>query len=317
MPLGDLRVRVWDRDWPDGDDLMAETFSGPDGHYDIRFQAGAWDSADGIFSLGRPDIYITAESQNDAAKWVRLGESRVHGNHDLRQDLRIDLSLALGVPISVRTDFIPEVHGFHFINSFPVSADLLGMDLGSWNMGFCGGMCSGALYRFLQGMTVPEGAVVPIEGSALHSELMRRQIKAMSPRMLPKMFEWQGSPDSSRLRRKQGIGERTREGWPDLRGALEEGKPTILVLIRVSGLLSNPTDNHQVLATGYDYDPLTMDLVVYVYDPNKPDRTQTVRLNLGLPEGRLDLVDSASPKTRGFFVNPVGEAAVEMEVDLG
>jgi hypothetical protein len=87
----------------------------------------------------------------------------------------------------------------------------------------------------------------------------------------------------------------------------------ILVLIRASGYLGNPTVNHQVLAIGYDFDPGTQDLVVHTYDPNKPDKTHSLTLNLGLPDGKLYLKDSAHNRTRGFFVNPVGEDAIRLE----
>lgn len=313
IPLGNLRVRVWDRDWPDGDDLLAETFTSADGRYEASYSTKSWDLNTGIFGLGRPDIYITAENQSGTGKWIKLGESSVHHNHDMNQDLRIDLALRMGIPISKRTDFVTEVHGFRFKNSFQVTADFLGVDLGRWNMGFCGGMCSGALYRFLNSIPSPMDIESPSEDTALHRELKRRQLRAMSPKMLPKMFEWQASPNTSRFTRKQSIGERTRSEWPELKKALDEGKPMIIVLIRASGLLSNPTDNHQVLAIGYDYNPMTMDLALQVYDPNVPEQTQTISLNLGLPEGKMDLVDSASPKTRGFFVSPVGEETTKME----
>jgi hypothetical protein len=311
MPLGGLRVQVWDRDLIGGDDFMGETISDADGRYEIRSQPGTWEEADGILELGRPDIYITVDNRNKDGKWVRLGESDEHKNHDLSQDLRIDLQLALGEPISVRTAFFPDQHGFHFRNIFVVEPDLLGIDLGSWEMGFCGGMCAGALHRFRIGAAVPDDELAPPDGNPLHEELKVRQVKAMSLKMLPQMFEWQSAPEVSTSRKKTSIGHHTVGGWPALKALLDEGKPTILVLIRASGLLGNPTVNHQVLATGYDLDPATLDLVVHTYDPNEPDTTQTLSLNLGLPDGRLDLVDSASNKTRGFFVNPVGEEAVE------
>jgi len=167
-------------------------------------------------------------------------------------------------------------------------------------------MCSGALYRFNNFIPSPVDIEIPREDTPLHLELRKRQIKTMAPRILPKMYKWQGSPDVSRFRIKKGIGERTQNEWSELKSLLDKGEPTIIVLIRASGLLGNPTENHQVLAIGYDFNPMTMDLVLHVYDPNIPDRTQIISMNLGLPEGKLDLVDSASPKTRGFFVNLVG-----------
>jgi hypothetical protein len=310
VPLVNLRVQVWDRDWPDNDDFMGEAFTSLDGRFEVRFQADVWNESQGIFDRGRPDIYITVDNTNKAGKWVRLAESEVFKNHDLEQDLKIDLEVDLGEPVSRFTDFQPDRDGFHFINSFFVKPDILGIDLGEWNMGFCGGMCAGALYRFREGLDIPDDEVAPVDGSDLHEELGKRQIKAMSPTMLPKMFDWQSAPDTPSVGRKKSIGERTQEAWPGLKDELDELRPTILVLIRSSGLLGNPTDNHQVLAIGYEFNPKTLDLVLYVYDPNIPDRTQTLSMNVGLPDGRLDLVDTASQMTRGFFVNPVGEAAV-------
>jgi hypothetical protein len=52
--------------------------------------------------------------------------------------------------------------------------------------------------------------------------------------------------------------------------------------------------------------------VIHAYDPNKPGQTQKISLNIGLPGGSLDLIDSFSPLTRGFFVNPHGDEATEM-----
>jgi hypothetical protein len=309
MPVGGLRVQVWDRDWINGDDFMGEAITNIAGRYEVRFQGRNWDKSMGFFDFGRPDIYISAENKNAAGKWVRLAESEEVRNHDLSKDLRIDLQVGMGRPVSTRTSFIPGANGFHFINSFIVKPDFLGIDLVEWNMGFCGGMCAGALNRHTKGLEIPQDEVPPGEDTPLYEEVRGRQIKAMSIKMLPQMFEWQSAPETSTSRRKPGIGERTRDEWPKIKTALEDGKPTIIVLIRASGYLGNPTLNHQVLAVGYDFDPATLDLILYNYDPNLPGTTQTITCNIGLPDGKLDLVDSASTKTRGFFINPLGEGA--------
>jgi hypothetical protein len=224
------------------------------------------------------------------------------------------MQVDLKAPISKRTDFIPETHGFNFVNNFKVKPDFLGVDLGPWEMGFCGGMCAGALHRFKKGIGVPTNTVAPLDGTPLHEELMRRQIAAMSPEMLPVMYDWQSAPDVPTPMRKTSISKRTKNEWPKLQLMLDNMRPAILILIRSSGYFGNPTRNHQVLAVGYDFDPATRDLVVHTYDPNKPNRPQTLELNLGLPDGKLYLKDSASRTTRGFFVNPVGEKAIRMAV---
>jgi hypothetical protein len=309
--VGGLRVQAWDQDWPDGDDFMGQTLSRVDGGYEIPFTPGRWDEGFNIFDFGLPDIYLAVENKNSKGRWVRIAESQVCKNQDMSQDLKIDMEVIFGPTDSRQTNFRPDEHGFGFINNFKVVPDILGIDLGIWDMGFCGGMCAGALYRFRKGLPVPLDKVAPSDGTPLHEELMKRQIIAMSPKMLPKMYDWQAAPEVPAPMRKTSIGERTRDEWPKLRNALDSTGPAILVLIRSSGYFGNPTDNHQVLAIGYEYNPGTMDLVIFTYDPNIPNVTNSLSLNVGLPEGKLYLKDSASRKTRGFFVNMVGEDAVQ------
>lgn len=314
-PVKGMRIQIWDRDWRDGDDFMGKTFTQTDGSYEISFAPGQWADEFGIFKSGLPDIYVTVENRNAKGRWVRIAESEVFNNQDMSRDLQIDLQVDLGPPISKQTNFNPSEHGFKFVNNFKVEPDILGVDLGSYMMGFCGGMCAGALYRFRKGIEIPPDKVAPLDGSPLHEELWKRQIIAMSPRMLPQMYDWQGAPDVPTPMRKKSISERTRDEWQALKDALDTKGPTILVLIRANGYFGNPTINHQVLAIGYEYTPGTRDLIVYTYDPNKPKITSSLSLNIGLPDGKLYLKDSASGKTRGFFVNEVGEDAVQ-KVDV-
>jgi len=311
-PIGGLRIQVWDRDWPDGDDFLGQTYTSIEGQYEVSYFPGDWDKAIGLLDLGRPDIFITVENKNAAGKWVSIAESDVIKNHNMKHDLRIDLPIEFGGPLSGRTNFIPENDGFHFINSFKVKPDIFGIDFGEWNMGLCGGMCASALSRFSKGEASPDDLITPHGKTSLYDELKKRQIKTMSPKMLAKMAEFQGAPDNIKTKRNRSIGQRTQDEWPIIKSTIDGNTPLILVLIRSTGLLGNPTNNHQVLAVGYDFNPPTKDLRLYVYDPNKPDETQTISLNVGLPGGSLDLVDSASPLTRGLFVNPVGEEAAEV-----
>lgn len=314
IPIGGLRIQVWDRDWPDGDDFLGETFTSNEGRYEVLYYPEEFDKAIGFLDLGRPDIYITIENKNIVGKWVSIGKSETIKNHNLENDLRIDLPIEYGGPISAKTDFIPENNGFHFINSFKIKPEIFGINLREWNMGLCGGMCAGALNRFSKGLSPPHESIPPEGRTSLYDELIKRQLKTMSPKTLKKMAEFQGAPDNVNInsRKKRSIGQKTQEEWPILKEAIDNDSPTILVLIRSIGLLGNPTNNHQVLALGYDFNQPTQDLRLYVYDPNKPDETQTISLNVGLPEGSLNLADSASPLTRGFFVNPVGVEAAEM-----
>ena len=316
-PVKGLRIRAWDEDWPDGDDFMGEDTSNKDGSFEIRYRAGHWDPVTGGGRpTWRPDIYLTVDVKNAKGQWVHICKSRVHKDYNLNLDLRIDLEVRLDASVSKRTNFIPEEHGFHFDNIFIVEPEFLGVDVGTYRMGFCGGMCSGALHRYRKGIPIPTDSIAPEDGTTLHEELGKRQIKAMSPEMLPKMFDWQSSPDVAAPMRKTSIAKRTVDEWPKLQRALDNGQPAILVLIRARGYFGNPTNNHQVLAIGYDFNPATKDLTVYTYDPNQHDKTNTLKLNIGLPSGGLQLKDSRSTRTRGFFVNPVGEAATRLPIGL-
>ena len=309
QPLKGLRVQAWDEDWPDGDDFMGKDFTDASGNFNISYHEGFWDQSIPGFSNWRPDIYITIEIKNAAGNWVHLGKSQVFKDHRLEDDLRIDVNLLIEEPKEVKTDFLAEIHGFHFINNFKVNASVFNLNIEEKGMGFCGGMCAGALHRYERGLLVPDDTKTPKQGTSLFEELLNRQIKAMHPRVLARMYIFQSAPDQVDPFRKSSIGLLSKKEWPKLREALDNGKPTILILIRANGLFGNPTFNHQVLALGYEFNRTNKDLVIYVYDPNKPDETHTLSMNLGLPDGRLYFRDSAKKTTRGFFVSPVGEVA--------
>ena len=52
-PIGGLRIQVWDRDWPDGDDFFGETFTSSEGRYEVRYYPEELDKAIGFLDLGR------------------------------------------------------------------------------------------------------------------------------------------------------------------------------------------------------------------------------------------------------------------------
>jgi len=310
-PVKGLRVSAWDDDWPDGDDFMGRAITNSTGYYEITYSDSLWDNALLGMSSWRPDIYITLEIRNARNKWVHLGKSEVFKDHDLNQDLRIDLSVNLQRKEKKVTAFVPELHGFHFTNNFKMNAQILGLGVKEKGMGFCGGMCAAALNRFKGNLNIPNNQQPPSQGQPLFEELKERQIKTMHPNVLVKMYSFQSAPDQISLLRKSSIGQLTRREWPPLKAALDDDRPCILVLIRASGIFGNPTKNHQVVAFGYEFNPSTKDLVIYEYDPNKSDQTQTLSMNLGLPDGKLYLKDSAWRGTRGFFISPVGDSASE------
>ena len=309
MPIEGLKIEAWDDDWPEGDDYMGKAFTDKNGRYKISYYERDWDPDIFGSSSRFPDIYITVNIKNTSGKWVRLGKSEVFKDHPLNQDLQIDLGVKLDPKMAKRIPFDPKIHGFHFVNSFKVSPTVFNLNLGSWNMGFCGGMCAAAWHHYENKLEIPPGKDIPKSGSPLFDNLLARQVKSMSPELLTWMYDWQSAPDVGIWWRKPSIGQRTKNEWPKLKNELDHDRLATLVLIRSNGYFADPTQNHQVLAYGYEYDPPTKDLVIYVYDPNKPDRENTLSLNLGLPEGKLFLQDSSKSRTRGFFVNPAGKTA--------
>jgi len=86
-----------------------------------------------------------------------------------------------------------------------------------------------------------------------------------------------------------------------LRQRLACGVPTPLVLIRSRGA-ADPTANHQVLAIGYSWEPLTRRATIVLYDPNYPLMEPTLSFVLAPDERLHDLRQSTGERLRGFFL---------------
>ncbi len=93
-----------------------------------------------------------------------------------------------------------------------------------------------------------------------------------------------------------------KDEWPNLRMRLDAGHPTILLLVRSTGL-KDLTENHQVVAIGYSWDggarPTT-----HIYDPNHPDAEQHPEFTLADDKG-IRGMESDGDAMRGWFVNPL------------
>ena len=204
------------------------------------------------------------------------------------------------MPVS-RTEFSPRVHGFHFGNAFRFSFEFSlpffgSVDLGWIVYGLCGGMCFAALDYLLAGRPMPTRTSVPARGSALHTYLWERQLDSFSGPVVPlKAIEWM-------LRTNDDVERLTaRKEFPKLRTTIDQGTPTVLCLIRARGLV-DPTQNHQVLATGYRLDTATGQVTIHVYDPSHPGQEPTLSMNLSDPERGIDLAQSTGEPLRGVFV---------------
>lgn len=216
---------------------------------------------------------------------------------------------AVSPPVpSMMTRFDPVQHGFKFGNYFTISPTVFGQGGPTWDMGLCGGMCAAALSRFNKNTPVEMIQEPPQQGTPLYSELLTRQIMTLVPYVVGLIATYQARPDVGHWWRGESVGHLTIKEWPKLRQLLDQGKPTIIVLIKVESLLPIDIDkNHQVLAIGYGYDDARKYVTIYVYDPNEPKRTQ--EFCFSVKSNNIQARYSTFTRVRGFFVNPEGEFA--------
>jgi hypothetical protein len=92
-PIEGARVQAWDSDWPDDDDAMGESVTGPDGQYAIAYEGGHWDLAPHRITKWRPDIYIRVQMPLGHGQWIEVGSSGVRDDHPLRNNCEINLSI--------------------------------------------------------------------------------------------------------------------------------------------------------------------------------------------------------------------------------
>ena len=200
----------------------------------------------------------------------------------------------------VRTDFSAQHHGFGFVNHFKFSFEFKLPFAGSINLGhivygLCGGMCFAALDYFHAGKPLPTRTSVQEVQPDLRSYLWERQLDSLSLPVILKVIEWMLQDDGH-------VGRLTaRREFPKLHRRLDKGNPAVLALIRGRGV-QDPTQNHQVVAVGYDFDETTRHLTVYLYDPNHPGQEPTLSMNLTRPSRGIAAAQSSAEALRGFFV---------------
>lgn len=205
--------------------------------------------------------------------------------------------------ITLKTRFIPQIHGFKFDNSgFHLTAADLGLDSDvavTQDFGLCGGMSFAALDRFFSERQVEARTDTPDSADPLFNELLTRQIDTLRDGVWKKVLNWQSAPDMGHLIRKHSVGYRTKKEWPTIKEKLDSGIPITLCLICVEGYTANPTKNHQVVA--YHYEERDERIFIWVYDPNHPGDPQFISVNL--EENNIDGQHSSPhlERLRGFF----------------
>jgi len=208
---------------------------------------------------------------------------------------------------SIKTKFDSKTHGFQFQNQFDL-ADFLRIDLpfelpflrqgnqlGKVVYGLCGGMCCAALDYYYAEKNIPDYDDPDEIPYRLFSYLWHRQMDSLKSPILGNVITWIMLDD------KIVLNQTGKDEIPKLLQELRSGNPSVLILIR-STISSDPTQNHQVLATGFDYYEDTRNLIIYLYDPNHPKGTTELQIRLSSPGRRLEIRQAGEITPRGFFV---------------
>ncbi len=192
------------------------------------------------------------------------------------------------VPISstpIMTRFNPETNGFRFVNAFATVTGVFDIT----TSGLCGGMAYAALDYFLAGVPRPSQVYLPVQGSDLERFLSNRQAKSLEAH-IDKWTELHLNPGGARNSEFFNWGLQGFRGGrlQELRAKIDAGQPVPLGL---KSLSANFTEDHVVLAYGYDLGryrgdlgQYKEDLKIFLYEPNfgnqkitlvpKPDRAE-------------------------------------------
>lgn len=93
-PAVGYRVKAWDDDTGSDDDELGRDTTNASGRYKIRYEDKGWDGpATDVTTSWRPDVYVTVEKKKSGGGWHRVGQSGVHSDHKLRDDIEIDLKV--------------------------------------------------------------------------------------------------------------------------------------------------------------------------------------------------------------------------------
>jgi hypothetical protein len=170
---------------------------------------------------------------------------------------------------------------------------------------------------FEAGVGAPQDQPLPpANGSLRFRALVRRQVQSLDWMRVPLRYldlqAWRPDPPRGPamwLRREPPRVEAVLREWPRIRAEIDAGHPSVVGLIRVAGI--SPwalTQNHQVLAWGWEEDHGRISL--RVYDPNHPGRDD-VELRVVLADApgaplrdRITMTQTTGEPLLGFFRQP-------------
>jgi hypothetical protein len=197
-----------------------------------------------------------------------------------------------------KADFVPDRDGFHYPNAFVnVIAKLPGFGTIETG-GRCGGMAYAALdYWFNGRLPIPAPSALPADGTLMADYVYRRLFDTYLVPSAVNFITWTLVGDDGTFFHK-GVTRWTKEGeFPKLRSMIDQGKPQVLGLVKVTDL-RRIGDDHQVVAYGYEDDGAGT-LTVYVWDNRYPDREARLTTTPKAPHWTLS---EGNEDWRGWFV---------------
>jgi hypothetical protein len=189
------------------------------------------------------------------------------------------------------TSFSLEKHGFLFPNRFNLKKKWVAAK-SPFYFGLCGGMCFSALDVYYNNDQAPDFKDPESLPKTLLTHLITRQLHSTGFRSLVKLVVGLFQP-TTRLFQTSINRE-----LPRILQELSAGHPVPIILIR-SKNLQKPTNNHQILITGYKTENEITQL--QAYDPNYPGCLTNLRINQA--HHNPEIIQSTGEIVRGFFVN--------------
>jgi hypothetical protein len=195
--------------------------------------------------------------------------------------------------------FNPDEHGFHFanlFNSIPVPRVIQSLtkkkEIPFSIFGLCGGMCYTALDFYYTKTPIPPFSSVKEIPTSLWNYLFFRQMDSLYFRDFYKYIKFTYSGDSILQRYVREI------SLVQIKEKMLSNQPIVLGLIRTH-FLKSLTRNHQVIVTGISEVFANQSVLLTIYDPNYPLKSETISIQLS-PE--LKIIHSTGEIDRGFFV---------------
>jgi hypothetical protein len=191
-----------------------------------------------------------------------------------------------------KADFEPARDGFHY-----VIAKLPGFGTIETG-GRCGGMAYAALdYWFNGRLPIPAAQALPADGTIMADYVYRRLFDTYQVPSAINFITWTLAGDGENFFHK-GVTRWTKEGeFPKLRAMIDQGKPQVLGLVKVTDLRQIGED-HQLVGYGYEDDGKG-NLTAYVWDNRYPDEEARLTTTAKSPHWTLS---EGNEEWRGWFI---------------